>query len=232
MLPEFVGGATVKPGMTIAKRVIDIVLSVVSLILLAPVMIIIAVLIKLDSPGPVLYLAERIGWNGRPFTMYKLRSMYIDSPVLNNGDGSYRVDKGDPRVTRVGRILRVGFDELPQLFNVLRGEMSLIGPRPDPLEAYSHYGEQERRRLVVRPGITGLAQVAGRTDIPWRERIKYDIEYVEHQSLWLDGKIFLYTLIEFIPPVRKRRLQGQISFAEQVGGMSTGTQMAFKEQVR
>lgn len=198
-----------KPGTAIVKRAIDIGVSLVGIVLLAPVMIIIAILIKLDSPGPVLHLSQRMGRNGKPFTMYKFRSMYVNSPVLRNPDGSMRVDKNDPRVTPIGRILRLGFDELPQLFNVLKGDMSLIGPRPDPLWALSHYHGEERRRLLVRPGMTGLAQIAGRTNIPWRERLKYDIEYLERQSLWLDCKIAFYTILEFIPPLRDRRLQRQ-----------------------
>ena len=198
-----------KPSMALVKRAIDIGVSLVGIIMLAPVMIIIAILIKLDSPGPVFYLSQRLGRNGKPFTLYKFRSMYVNSPVLRNPDGSMRVDKDDPRVTRVGRILRIGFDELLQLFNVLKGDMSLIGPRPDPLEVFPYYSGEERQRLLVRPGITGLAQVAGRTNIPWRERLKYDIEYLERQSLWLDCKIALYTIFEFIPLSRDRHFQRQ-----------------------
>jgi lipopolysaccharide/colanic/teichoic acid biosynthesis glycosyltransferase len=175
-----------KPGMAIVKRAIDIGVSLVGIILLAPVMIIFAILIKLDSPGPVFYLGQRVGRKGKLFTMFKFRSMYVNSPILRNPDGSVRVEKKDPRVTRIGRILRWGFDEFPQLFNVLKGDMSLIGPRPDPPEAFPYYRGQERRRLLVRPGITGLAQVSGRTDIPWRERLKHDLVYLDHQSLWLD----------------------------------------------
>jgi lipopolysaccharide/colanic/teichoic acid biosynthesis glycosyltransferase len=194
-------------------------------------MIAIAILIKLDSPGPVLYLSERMGRNGRSFTMYKFRSMYVNSPVFCHPDGSLRVDKGDPRVTHVGRLLRVGLDELPQLFNVLKGDMSLIGPRPDPLEACSHYRAEDHRRLLVRPGITGLAQVAGRNDIPWRERLAYDIEYVEHQSAWLDCKIAFLTLSEFVPPLRNWRLQGLLNHAEQGARAGETPKMAFEEQV-
>lgn len=193
-----------RPGLTISKRVIDIAVSLLGIVLLAPLMALIAILIKLDSPGPVFYLDERVGWHGEPFVMYKFRSMHVGSPVLRNPDGSLRVEKRDPRVTRVGRVLRLGFDELPQLFNVLKGDMGLIGPRPDPAEALPHYREEDRRRLLVRPGLTGLAQVSGRTDIPWRERLAYDLEYVEHQSLWLDCKIALCTVFEFIPPLRRR----------------------------
>jgi undecaprenyl phosphate N,N'-diacetylbacillosamine 1-phosphate transferase len=186
--------------------VIDVGVSLMGIILLAPLLIIIAILIKLDSSGPVFYPSQRLGRNGRPFTMLKFRSMYVNSPELRNPDGSMRVDKKDPRVTRTGRILRLGFDELPQLLNVLAGDMSLIGPRPDPPEALPHYRGEERRRLSVRPGITGLAQITGRNDIPWRERLKYDVEYVEHYSLWQDCRIAFYTIFEFIPSLRDRRL--------------------------
>ncbi len=178
-------------------------------------MTIIAILIKLDSQGPVFYLSQRVGRGGKPFMMYKFRSMYVNSPILRNSDGSMRVRKRDPRVTRVGRVLRLGLDELPQLFNVLKGDMSLIGPRPDPLEALACYRVEDWQRLSVRPGMTGLAQVTGRTDIPWQERQKYDIEYVEHQSLYLDCKIAFYTIFEFIPPLRERRLQRQIPLSDQ-----------------
>ncbi|HDD24048.1 MAG TPA: sugar transferase [Chloroflexi bacterium] len=201
---------TVKPGTAIVKRALDIGVSLMGLVLLAPMMAITALLIKLDSPGPVFYPSQRMGRNGKPFTMYKFRSMYVNSPALHHPDGSMRVDNNDHRVTRVGRILRLGFDELPQLFNVLKGDMSLIGPRPDPVEALPYYREEDHRRLLVRPGITGLAQIAGRTDIPWQERLKYDIEYMEHQSLWLDCKIAFYTILEFIPPLRRRRFQKEI----------------------
>jgi undecaprenyl phosphate N,N'-diacetylbacillosamine 1-phosphate transferase len=222
----------VKSEIAAVKRAIDIGVSFAGIILLAPVMVILAILIRLDSPGPVFYLSQRMGRNGNPFTIYKFRSMYVNSLPRRNPDGSMRVDKGDSRVTRVGQVLRVGLDELPQLFNVLKGDMSLIGPRPDPPEAFSHYHGEERRRLQVRPGITGLAQVAGRTDIPWRERLEHDIEYVEHQSLWLDSKIAFYTLFELIPPLRNRRLRGQVGFAEQLVGRGEKAKMALDEQVR
>ncbi|MDY6876701.1 MAG: sugar transferase [Chloroflexota bacterium] len=202
----------------IVKRTIDIGVSLAGIVLLAPLIIVIAILIKLDSVGPVFHLSRRLGRDGKPFTIYKFRSMYVGSLVLRNPDGSYRVNKKDQRVTRVGRILRLGFDEIPQLFNVLKGNMSLIGPRPDPLEALPHYLKEERRRLLVRPGITGLAQVSGRTDIPWRERLKYDVEYVKRQSLWLDCKIAFYTIFEFLPSLRDRRLQRHARLSSQAVG--------------
>ncbi|MBN1582135.1 MAG: sugar transferase [Anaerolineae bacterium] len=194
----------------VVKRAIDIVVSLLGLILLAPLLVIIAVLVKLTSRGPVLYPSQRMGLGGKSFTMYKFRSMYVDSPVLRNEDGSMRVEKKDKRVTPVGRVLRLGFDELPQLFNVLKGDMSLIGPRPDPPEALPHYHDRDHYRLRVRPGITGLAQVAGRTDIAWRERVQYDLHYLDHQSLWLDLKIALATTIEFVPPLRERYLEANM----------------------
>lgn len=213
----------------IVKRVIDIGMSLVGIIFLAPVMITIAILIKLDSPGPIFYLSQRMGKNAKPFIMYKFRSMYVNSSTLRNPDGSMRVDKHDPRVTRIGRILRLGFDELPQLFNVLKGNMSLIGPRPDPPEAFSHYRGEERRKLLVRPGITGLAQVTGRTDIPWQERLKYDLDYLNHPSLWLDCKIAFYTILEFIPPLRNRRFQRQASLSGQMASRAVSTKIAFED---
>ena len=186
------------------KRLIAIIISLAGCVILAPVLLLLALLIKLDSPGPVLYLSRRMGRDGTPFTLLKFRSMYVNSPVRRNADVSYRVDEHDSRVTRMGRFLRTGFDELPQLLNVLKGDMSLIGPRPDPLDALPFYHPGDAARLRVRPGITGLAQISGRTHIPWRERVAYDLAYVEHWSLWLDAQIAFFTIFEFIPPLRQR----------------------------
>jgi lipopolysaccharide/colanic/teichoic acid biosynthesis glycosyltransferase len=218
-----------RPGMAVLKRVIDVVVSLLGIVLLAPLMIIIAVLIKLDSPGPVLYLSRRVGRYGRLFTMYKFRSMYVGSPVLRNSDGSMRVEDQDERVTRVGRILRLGFDELPQLLNVLKGDMSLIGPRPDPPVSLPYYRGEERRRLLVRPGLTGLAQVGGRTDIPWRRRLTYDLEYMDYASLWLDFRIACITLFEFIPPLRDRRAQRRGGRSNRGNGGVEGTNVMLEK---
>lgn len=185
------------------KRSVDIVLSVVGLLFLSPVMLMIALAIIVDSKGPVLYNSRRLGLHGREFTLYKFRTMYQNSPARFQSDGSMLVEKKDPRVTRVGRLLRLGFDELPQLWNVLRGNMSIIGPRPDLPYALDLYQGKEWLRLTVRPGITGLAQVSGRTDIPWRERLKHDVAYVQNYSAWLDIKVAFATLIEFVPPLRR-----------------------------
>jgi lipopolysaccharide/colanic/teichoic acid biosynthesis glycosyltransferase len=190
--------------MDVLKRTVDILVAVCGLILLAPAMALIAVLIKLDDPGPILYKSERMGRGGKPFTILKFRSMYQDSPPRHGPDGTLLVEENDSRVTRVGRVLRAGFDELPQLFNVLKGEMSLVGPRPDPPAARAMYQAGDERRLTVLPGLTGLVQVSGRTEVPWRDRIAYDIMYVEHRSWWLDLEIIFLTVLLFLPPVRRR----------------------------
>lgn len=215
--------------MMAVKRAVDIGVSLAGLAVLAPLLTIIAIIITLDSPGPALYLSQRIGRNGKPFTMLKFRSMYVDSPIVRNPDGSVRVDRHDARVTRVGRVLRIGFDELPQLFNVLKGDMSLIGPRPDPLEAVAHYQGPERQKLLVRPGMTGLAQVSGRTGIPWRERLEYDIDYVGRQSFWLDCRILFRTALEIISPLRKRRIQSQAHPRGQTTSEATGADAALEQ---
>jgi lipopolysaccharide/colanic/teichoic acid biosynthesis glycosyltransferase len=185
------------------KRSADVILSALGLILLSPVMVLIALAIVLDSSGPAFYNSQRLGLNGKEFTLYKFRTMYEESPPRYLPDGSMLVEKNDARVTRVGRFLRLGFDELPQLWNVLIGQMSLIGPRPDLPHALDLYQGDEALRLSVRPGLTGLAQVSGRTDIPWRERLAYDVQYVRNYSLGLDLRIALLTLVEFIPPLRQ-----------------------------
>jgi len=136
--------------------------------------------------------------------MLKFRTMHLNSSPRYLPDGSMLVEPNDPRITRVGRVLRIGFDELPQLINVLKGDMSLVGPRPDLPYALDLYQGEENKRLLVRPGITGLAQVSGRTEIPWKERLAYDIEYVENWSLWLDLKTAVLTMVELIPPLRRR----------------------------
>lgn len=181
------------------KRVIDIVLSLTGLILLLPVLILIGIWIKLDSPGPVLYVGERMGQNGRPFPLYKFRTMHHHCQPVRAANGAYLVLDDDPRVTRIGRVLRVGLDELPQLVNVLLGQMSLIGPRADPPEAATYYTHQEQNRLSVKPGITGLAQVNGRTQITLAQRRSYDLAYIEHPSFTLETCIFLLTLFELLP---------------------------------
>jgi exopolysaccharide biosynthesis polyprenyl glycosylphosphotransferase len=173
------------------KHGLDLLVAAVALVLLSPLFAVIAVLIKLDSPGPVFFRQVRAGRYGRPFKMVKFRSMRADAPPVAPSPG--RPD--DPRVTRIGRILReTSLDELPQLWNVLRGEMSLVGPRPALLYQAQAYSARERRRLEARPGITGLAQVTGRGELTWPEKIELDLYYIDHYSLWLDAVILLKTV--------------------------------------
>ena len=177
------------------KRFFDVAVSLVALVIAALPMLVVALLVKLDSPGPVLFRQERFGRNGKVFTIYKFRSMCVNAE--HTGSGVYS-GKGDARVTRLGRILRAtSIDELPQMLNILKGEMSFIGPRPPltyhpwPLEEYS---EEQLRMFEVRPGVTGWAQVHGRTNVEWHERIKLNVWYVDHVSLLLEVKIFLMTV--------------------------------------
>ncbi len=174
------------------KRLIDVLASLVGLLLLAFPFLIIALAIKLDSKGPVFFRQERVGKDGRVFKPWKFRTMV--EGAVEQGLG-YNVARDDPRITRVGRFLREwGLDELPQLINVLRGEMSLVGPRPTLPYQVERYDALQRKRLLVKPGITGWALIHGRNLLSWEERIKYDIWYVEHWSIWLDLWILLKTI--------------------------------------
>lgn len=176
----------------VLKRLIDILLSLIGLILLAVPFAMIALAIKLDSEGPVFFRQERVGKGGRVFKTWKFRTMIVGA--VNQGLG-YNVAKNDPRITRVGRFLRSwGLDELPQLINVLKGEMSIVGPRPTLQYQVDQYDDFQRRRLLVKPGITGWALIHGRNLLSWEERIKYDVWYVDHWSLGLDLWIMLRTI--------------------------------------
>jgi lipopolysaccharide/colanic/teichoic acid biosynthesis glycosyltransferase len=173
------------------SRVLDIVLAAVLLVVTAPLLALAALAIRLESRGPVFYRQRRVGRHGRPFELWKLRTMVPGAESL--GAGIY-VLEGDPRITRVGRLLRrFSFDELPNLVNVLRGEMAIVGPRPTVQEQVDRYTERQLRRLEVKPGITGWAQINGRTSLPWPQRIELDVWYVEHRSLRLDVRILART---------------------------------------
>ncbi|HXG75406.1 MAG TPA: sugar transferase [Gaiellaceae bacterium] len=173
------------------NRALDVVLAGTGLALTSPLLGLAALAIKLEDGGPVLYRQTRVGKDGRDFELLKLRTMVVGAERMGAG---FAVDKGDPRITRVGRVLRrTSLDELPQLWNVLRGDMSVIGPRPTLRYQVEQYDERQRRRLEVRPGLTGWAQVNGRAALPWSERIELDVWYVEHRSPWLDLKILLRT---------------------------------------
>jgi exopolysaccharide biosynthesis polyprenyl glycosylphosphotransferase len=186
-----------------AKRVVDVAVSILLLVLLSPVMLAALLLVKLDSEGPAIFVQERIGLNKRRFRMFKFRSMLADAEKLqttlethNEMEGPVFKIKQDPRITRVGRFLRkTSIDELPQLFNVLKGDMSLVGPRPLPVRDYSGFNEdRHRRRFSVRPGITCLWQVSGRSSISFDQWMRLDVEYIDRWSLWLDLKILAMTI--------------------------------------
>ena len=173
------------------NRALDVALSAVGLAVAAPVLGAAAAAIKLEDGGPVLYRQTRVGKDGTDFDLLKLRTMVADAEKLGAG---FAVNEGDPRITRVGRVLRkLSLDELPQLWNVLRGDMSLIGPRPTLRYQVEQYDERQRKRLDVKPGITGWAQVHGRATLPWADRIELDVWYVEHRSPRLDLRILAKT---------------------------------------
>jgi lipopolysaccharide/colanic/teichoic acid biosynthesis glycosyltransferase len=174
------------------RRAVDVVVAAALLALGAPLVAAAAAAIRLESPGPVIYRQRRIGRGGRPFEMLKLRTMVTGAERIGAG---LAVNEHDPRITRVGALLRrASLDELPNLVNVLRGEMSLIGPRPTLPAQVSNYTPRQRGRLAIRPGITGWAQVNGRASLLWSERIELDLHYIEHRSLALDLRILWRTL--------------------------------------
>jgi lipopolysaccharide/colanic/teichoic acid biosynthesis glycosyltransferase len=173
------------------RRLLDIVVSAVALVLSAPVLALAVLAIRLESRGPAIYRQRRVGLRGAPFDVLKLRTMVDGAEHIGAG---LAINANDSRITRVGAFLRrTSLDELPNLLNVLRGEMSLIGPRPTLPAQVDQYTARQRGRLAVKPGITGWAQVNGRASLPWSERIELDLHYVEHRSLALDLKILLRT---------------------------------------
>ncbi len=183
------GGATRDEAVELTiKRLFDVVGGLVGVVVLCPVLVCLAVIVRLESSGPALFRQERLGQKGNVFRIFKFRTM-----VVGARDGA--VVPGDARLTRIGPFLRRwSLDELPQLLNVVRGEMSIVGPRPDRTFRLEEYTEHERRRLLMRPGITGLAQVNGRNSLGWEKRNAYDVEYVERWSLWLDFMILVKTV--------------------------------------
>lgn len=169
----------------IAKRCSDLAILIVAAPFVAPIGLLCALAIRLDSPGPALFTQERVGKNGKPFKVYKFRTMV-------NGPNPIVPDQS--RITRVGRVLRrTSLDELPQLLNVANGTMSIVGPRPTLQYQVDRYSDEQRRRLEVRPGLTGLAQISGRNALSWQQRIKLDVEYVDRRSLLFDFRIILRT---------------------------------------
>lgn len=184
---------------TYIKRFLDILVSAVALVVLSPLLLLLALLVRLTSEGPAIFKQKRIGKDGKVFEIYKFRSMCVGAE--GQGSGVYS-GKGDARVTKIGKILRAtSLDELPQFVNILKGEMSFIGPRP-PLTYhpwdYSEYTKEQLRMFEVRPGITGWAQVNGRKDVEWNRRIELNVWYVDHMSLWLDIKIMFMTVFKVL----------------------------------
>ena len=174
------------------KRTLDVVVASVGLVAAAPVLAAAALLVRLETHGHALYRQRRVGRDGEPFELYKLRTMVHGAEGMGAG---LAVSAGDDRITRVGAILRrTSFDELPNLFNVILGEMSVVGPRPTVQVQVDRYTARQRGRLAVRPGITGWAQVNGRASLPWHERIELDLWYVEHASLAVDLRILAATV--------------------------------------
>jgi lipopolysaccharide/colanic/teichoic acid biosynthesis glycosyltransferase len=172
-------------------RAFDIVIAALALVVLSPILLVAAIAIRLGSRGPAIYRQRRVGLGGREFELFKLRTMVEGSDPVGVGTV---VARDDPRVTRAGRLLRrTSLDELPNLVNVLRGEMAIVGPRPTIAAQVEDYTLRQHRRHEVRPGLTGLAQVQGRAGIPWAERIELDVEYVEQRSAMLDARILART---------------------------------------
>lgn len=190
------------------RRVFDVVASVVLLLAVSPILLLAAIAIVIESPGSPIYRQRRVGKDGAEFDLIKLRTMVKNAERLGAG---LAVDEDDPRILRVGRVLRrFSIDELPNLFNVLKGDMSIVGPRPTVISQVEQYDERQRGRLAVKPGITGWAQVNGRASLPWSERIELDLWYVEHRSLRLDALILWRTL--------KLMLTGEGLYRGQTGG--------------
>ena len=182
----------------LSKRIIDIVLSIFVTLILSPLFFLIAILIKLNNKGPVFFKHKRVGKNEVPFQMWKFRTMTHGSDQIGPGI----TEDGDSRITGVGKFLRrLSLDELPQLFNVMLGEMSLVGPRPEIPEIVQTYSPQQKKAISIRPGITGLSQINGRDDLPIDIKLNFEVEYVETVSMGLDFKILLKT----IPAIIKAR---------------------------
>jgi lipopolysaccharide/colanic/teichoic acid biosynthesis glycosyltransferase len=188
------------------RRIFDFVGAGACLVVSSPLIAVAALAVKLEDRGPVFFRQMRVGKDGCDFELLKLRTMVLGAETLGAG---YAVNKGDPRITRAGRLLRrLSLDELPQLWNVVRGDMSLIGPRPTLRYQVEAYDERQRHRLDVKPGITGWAQIHGRTKLPWAERIELDLWYVEHHSPLVDLKILLRTPLALLSGTYKGETGG------------------------
>lgn len=174
------------------RRVLDLLVAGIALVLLSPLILLIAIVVKLSSPGPVIFRQVRLGKGGVPFTLYKFRTMQDKVLVIRGVDDSAVVAAGDSRLTPIGKLLReFTLDEIPQLLNVLKGDMGIVGPRPDLLEQLAVYDDLMRRKLEIKPGMVCLSLLLGRNSLAWRKRVELDVYYVDHRSLRLDAEIFL-----------------------------------------
>jgi undecaprenyl phosphate N,N'-diacetylbacillosamine 1-phosphate transferase len=181
------------------KRIFDLILSLIALPFWFIILILVALIIYFQDKGPIFYNAPRLGKDGKIFKMYKFRSMKVNAPDIRNEDGSTFNSEDDPRLTKIGKFIRkTSLDETPQLLNIIKGDMSIIGPRPDLPEHRELYEENEERKLEVRPGVSGYNQAYYRNTVPWKERIQHDIYYIDHLSLCLDIKIFFKTAVSVL----------------------------------
>nr|WP_081365852.1 sugar transferase [Leuconostoc mesenteroides] len=188
------------------KRIMDYIGSGIGIIIISPVLLLIAIIIKFEDGGPVIFKQERVGYNGKRFFIYKFRSMRVDAEQLkqdllkkNEVKGAMFKIKDDPRVTNFGRFIRKhSLDELPQFFNVLIGDMGLVGPRPPLVEEVEKYTEYEKQRLIVRPGLSGLWQISGRNNLSFSDMVELDLQYIQTRNIILDSKIILKTIWDMI----------------------------------
>lgn len=192
------------------KRILDIIFSLLLMLFIVPIILVFGILIKIEDGGPIFYLGERLGKNKKVFKMYKLRSMKVNAPDIRNSDGSTYNAVNDPRLTKIGKFIRkTSIDELPQIINILKGDMSFIGPRPDLPEHLQCYENDEVRKLEVLPGVSGYNQAYHRNAVIWKERLKNDVYYVDHISFMLDIKILFRTI--FIVILRRGVYNGRTS---------------------
>jgi undecaprenyl phosphate N,N'-diacetylbacillosamine 1-phosphate transferase len=181
------------------KRIFDLILALIALPFWFIILIIVGPIIYFQDKGPIFYNAPRLGKDGKIFKMYKFRSMIMNAPDIRNEDGSTFNSEDDPRLTKIGKFIRkTSLDETPQLLNIIQGDMSIIGPRPDLPEHRLLYEGNEERKLEVRPGVSGYNQAYYRNTVPWKERIQHDIYYIDHLSLWLDIKVFFKTAVSVL----------------------------------
>ncbi|WP_028828652.1 sugar transferase [Proteocatella sphenisci] len=181
------------------KSIFDLVLAIIALPFWFIILVIVGPMIYIQDKGPIFYNASRLGKDGKIFKMYKFRSMKINAPDLRNEDGSTFNAEDDPRLTQIGKFIRkTSLDETPQLLNIIKGDMSIIGPRPDLPEHMELYEGNEARKLEIRPGVTGYNQAYFRNTIPWKERIKNDIYYIDNLTMWMDIKVFFKTAVSVL----------------------------------